>query len=183
MSTLSQQPCRKCRTLNPVGNQYCRKCGAVLEVSTTEVRAQPRPIKPTIKEIRWRWIALGALVVLGVVTLLLGIFITLTYLIMSSTFEQTKDLAAAAEHFGGVMAGGAMVFIAAFGIGGAATTWLSRQSSFVEPALSALIVVVLLTIIATSMVDGALWITGILVAPCIFMAGLGGRLAGRKVKS
>jgi hypothetical protein len=61
--------CRKCAAQNPDTNQYCHKCGCVLDVATSMVRAQPRTFIPFVQKFRWRWVALSALVIMGTTTL------------------------------------------------------------------------------------------------------------------
>jgi hypothetical protein len=168
-------PCRKCGTPNPPSNQYCRKCGAVLAVATALVRAQPRTLIPLPRGFRWRWVALGALVILGTATLVLAATFVAGTAVLGSGLEggSLRGLGAGASGF--VVAAGAALLVAFF-LGGWLTSRLSRVRRVAEAAIAALAVLVFLAVAGAALSTDLVAVAAALALPCVAAAGLGGRL-------
>lgn len=167
--------CRKCAADNPDSNQYCHKCGCVLDVATSLVRAQPRTLVPFVQRFRWRWVALAALVIMGTTTLAaVGIGAA-----AAGTFDQGiagESLGAVAAKAPGFAALAVAAVLAAFALGGLVSAKMSRGRTVAESALAALVVLGLLTGAGSSVSRDAPLAGAILALPCAFVAALGGWL-------
>ena len=77
-----KEPCRKCGTENPVTNEYCCSCGAVLQISTSVMKAQPKAKLPIVNSFQIKWVFTGLFVILGLGTVAsaLALFIFQTFL-------------------------------------------------------------------------------------------------------
>lgn len=170
-------PCRKCGAPNPLGNEYCRKCGAVLSVATAEVKAQRKPVLPAVKQLKWGWAFLGALIMLGIITILLGAVFFLAKVVFDvKSAGASPDLRTLASDFLGVSIIAALAFLAAFGLGGAAVSWMSRSRLVLEPAIGAFMVLALLAVIGSVLSRDLGIAAGVMLMPSAALAALGGRL-------
>jgi hypothetical protein len=170
---MDAQPCRKCQTPNPATNQYCRKCGAVLQVSTTMVEAQPKTILPFVKRFRWKWVALGVPVILGAATIALVGFAAIAAVVLGAS-AGTGSLSSLGSRAPGLAIGGGVALLVAFALGGLVVGKMARERSIAEPALAALIVLGVLAAAGTSLSGDALLIAAVLALPCAAAAGFGG---------
>jgi hypothetical protein len=172
-------PCRKCGTQNPQSNQYCLSCGAVLNVSTAMVRAQPKTLIPFTDRFRWRWVVLGTLAILGTATIaLVGVSVT-AMLVLESELE-AGSLGSIGARVPGLAVAGAAVFLGAFALGGWIVAQMSRGKTIAEPALSAMLVLGLLAGAGSALSPDALMLAAALTLPCVFMAAAGGWFGGRQ---
>jgi hypothetical protein len=166
-------PCRKCQTPNPATNQYCRKCGAVLQVATALVQAQPKTLLPFTRRFRWRWVALGVPVILGAATLaVVGIAVAATAVLDSN--ETAGSLAALGSRAPGLAVGAGAAFLLAFAVGGLVVGRMAKERSIAEPALASLVVLCLLAAAASPLSGDAPLIAAVLALPAALAAGLGG---------
>ena len=173
------EPCRKCGTPNPVANQYCRKCGATLDVSTVEVKAQRRPVLPSLSGIRWRWVGLGALVTLGIVsTMLGGLAVIARFAISVGPGSVCVDLASLADRFIGLAIAAVATFLLAFGLGGMFTGWVARRRAAAEAVLASIAVLILTGSAGMLLTEDAPIVAAVLALPSAVLAALGGRLGG-----
>jgi hypothetical protein len=170
---METRPCRKCKTPNPVTNQYCRSCGAVLQVSTTLVKAQPKTILPLVRKFRWKWVALGVPVILGAATIALLAFVAASALLLDSAATSGSLSSLGARAPGLVVFGGAM-FLLAFALGGLVVGRMSGQRSIAEPALASLVVLGVLAAAGTPLSGDAALIAAVLALPAAIAAGFGG---------
>jgi hypothetical protein len=170
---MESRPCRKCKTPNPATNQYCRSCGAVLQVSTTLLKAQPKTLLPFVRKFRWKWVALGVPVILGAATIaLLGFTLAAAVLLdAGATGGTLRSLGSRAP---GMAVAGGVAFLLAFALGGLVVGRMARQRSIAEPALAALIVLGLLAAAGTPLSGDAALIAAVLALPAAIAAGLGG---------
>ncbi|MCP4602522.1 MAG: hypothetical protein GY847_18730 [Proteobacteria bacterium] len=141
-----------------------------------------------IDKIRWQWVGLGFLVILGLMAILLGALITISWLAFDLILEtQIRDLSAMTEEFIGLAIAAVTLFLAAFGLGGLAIAWLTGRSTVVEPAIAAVLVFGLLGVVGSALTDDALIVAAIISLPSVALAGLGGRMGefftGRKTKT
>ena len=173
------EPCRKCGTKNPKSNQYCLSCGAVLSVSTSMVRAQPKTLLPFTDRFRWRWVFLGTLAILGTTTLALGGVSVTAALVLGSKLK-AGSLSAIGARVPGLAVAGAAVFLGAFALGGWIVARMARGKTIAEPALSAILALGLLAGAGSALSPDALMLAAALTLPCVFMAALGGWFGGRQ---
>ena len=117
--------CSKCNTRNPVSNDYCRQCGAVLGVSTTMfLKAKSLLVLPATKELSWRWVGLGSLVIIGLMALFAIVLSLAAWLIVDfSSQSGGGDLGAIFNEFVGLSIVAGTLFLAAFGFGGVLISW------------------------------------------------------------
>jgi hypothetical protein len=150
----------------------------MLGVSTTLImRAKSLLVVPATKEMSWRWVGLGALVIIG----LMSVFVTglglIAWLILDfSSHTGTGDLGAIFNEFIGLSIMAATLFLAAFGFGGVLISWFSKPRTVYEPGLAAILVLILLGTVASSLVDDAAFLAGIMAVPAAILAWLGGRI-------
>jgi hypothetical protein len=176
---MDARPCRKCNTPNPATNQYCRSCGAVLQVSTTLVKAQPKTILPFVRRFRWKWVALGVPVILGATTIaLLGFALVATVLLGATA--GAGSLSSIGSRAPGLLVAGGIVVLAAFALGGLAVGRMAKERSIAEPALASLVVLGVLAVAGTTISGDAALIAAVLALPCAAAAGFGGGFGGRK---
>ncbi|MFO8073080.1 MAG: zinc ribbon domain-containing protein [Polyangia bacterium] len=175
------EPCRKCGTPNPPSNQYCRKCGAVLSVSTGMVRAQPRTLIPLRRGFRWRWVALGALAILGATALSFAALVAVVVLALGRRIDGSS-LGEIGSRAPGLAATALGVLLAAFAIGGMITSRMSRLRRVGESALAALCVLGFLAAVGTTLSSDAALVAAVMALPCAAAAGLGGRLGATSEK-
>ena len=170
---MDTRPCRKCKTPNPVTNQYCRSCGAVLQVSTTLVKAQPKTILPLVRKFRWKWVALGVPVILGAATIALLGFVVVAALLFDSA-TTGGSLSTLGSRAPGLAIAGGVVFLLAFALGGMVVGRMAGERSIAEPALASLLVLGLLAAAATPLSGDAALIAAVLALPAAIAAGFGG---------
>ncbi len=171
------QPCRKCHAPNPISNEYCRECGALLSVSTVAIMAQSGPILPAVKKIRWQWVGLGALAILGLIAVFLGILTLIAWLFIGVTGGiGVRDLGALTDEFLGLSIAAVTLFLAAFGFGGVTVALLSKHRIIFEPVIAALVVLILLGVVGSAMTNDAPFVAAIFGLPSAVLAGLGSRI-------
>ena len=164
--------CRKCGSPNPDSNQYCAKCGCVLDVATSMVRAQPRTFIPFVQKFRWRWVALCALVMMGTATLAAaGVGAAAVGMLSEGMASGSLGALAAKAPGLAVLAGAAA--LAAFALGGLVSARMSRGRTVAEAALAALAVLGLLAVVGSSFSSDAPLGAALLALPCAFAAALG----------
>ena len=177
MTDVEKKPCRKCGELNPVSNDYCRHCGAVLEISTIAVKAQRGPVLPAVRKIRFRYVFLTAAAMLGLMTVLFSIFAAVSWLVFDAAIEQRiENLGSVKGGFVGVTITIGSLFLLAFGLGGFGISWLAKRRSAVEPMISSVLVLALFTAIGLTISEDAPIITAVLFLPSVASAGLGSKL-------
>lgn len=170
---MGTRPCRKCKTPNPATNQYCRSCGAVLQVSTTLVKAQPKTLLPFVRKFRWKWVALGVPVILGAATIaLLGFAVAAAVLLDAGA--TSGSLSSLGSRAPGMAIVGGVVFLLAFALGGLVVGRMARERSIAEPALASLIVLGVLAVAGTPLSGDAALIAAVLALPAAIAAGFGG---------
>jgi len=167
--------CRKCGSPNPDSNQYCNKCGCVLDVATSLVRAQPRTLLPFVQRFRWRWVGLSALVIMGTTTVA-AIGVVAAAAVILGQGPAPDSLGAIAARAPGLAALTAVAVLAAFWLGGLVSARMSRGRTVAESALAALVVLGLLTAVGSSLSRDAPLGAALLALPCAFAAALGGWL-------
>lgn len=166
-------PCRKCKTPNPSTNQYCRSCGAVLQVSTALVEAQPKTILPFVRRFRWKWVALGVPVILGAATIALVGFAIVASLLLGAG-ATGGSLASLGSRAPGLAVAGGAVFLLAFALGGLVVGRMARERSIAEPALASLIVLGVLAAAGSALSGDAALVAAVLALPAAVAAGFGG---------
>ena len=164
------EPCRKCGTPNPEANQYCRGCGAVLNVSTAMVEAQRSLLLPASRGIKLRWIALGAASMLGFAAVLVGALVV----VVGATAGAAAGGGSVADRLRGLPIAASVVLLLAFGLGGVSVAWMSRGRTVLEPVISSLAVLALLGAAASTLSADAVWVAALLALPGALLAGLGG---------
>lgn len=174
MTDSLDKTCGKCGAVNPGTNEYCRRCGAIIGVTTAMIRAQKKPFMPRIQGVRWRWVGLGALVLLGANALAAGAAAGLFFAFFGPAAGVDAGLLG---RFAGLMAALGVAGLAAFAAGGAFMGFLSRQPGAAEPALAACLVIGLLAVVGSALTSDAILVAGLALLPCAAAAGLGGRMA------
>ena len=169
--------CRKCAAQNPTTNQYCAECGAVLAVSTVQIRAQALSFVPNLKRFRIRLMISAIFVMLGstfVALVFVGISIKASIsfdsLTSADTFrtigQKTPELAAATVLF----------VLAAFFLSGWLTARTSKSKASLESFAAALVAFVILGGTLWAVSDDAIIVSLVFAIPCASVAALGGRL-------
>jgi len=171
------RPCRKCGAPNPLSNEYCRKCGALLDVATAEIKAQRRPILPSVREIHWRWVGMSALVILGLMAILMGVLSLVAWLVFD-VINKAKfhDFGSMTDELAGLAIAAFTLFVISFGLGGLVVAWLTNQRTVVEPTIAAFVVLALLGVVGSAITDDALWAAAVMLVPSAALAGLGGHV-------
>ena len=172
MSEENLRPCRKCKAPNRVDNTYCRKCGAVLDVGTTEIRAQRKPVMPRFEGMRWRYVLIGIFVMLGFV-----------FFLSFAAFIAGRALGFGSGGIGSLATNiiqigfiAAALFFVAFGISGVVLAWLARDRITREVALSTVLVIGMLGVVGSLLTSDFLIVAGLLFLPSLASAVLGVRL-------
>lgn len=175
--------CRKCGSQNPDGNQFCNRCGCVLDVATALVRAQPKTILPFIQGFRWRWVALSALAIMGTTTLAAA-GVGLGAARVMGGGAAGGSLAGIASKAPGLMAVSGAAALAAFALGGFVSAKMSRGRTVAEAGAAALVVVALWTAVGVTFSGDAPLVGAILALPSAVAAAFGGwlgEIGGREV--
>ena len=180
MSTESLNKCRKCGTSNRADNAYCRKCGAVLYITTTQVNAQPKPVMPDPTGLKWRFIWLGVFVMLGLVSALLFFALFLG----SVTGIGANGLSGLVEDLFRLVLLTGVLFFVAFGLSGLVMAWLSKRSVTKEVVIASSVVVALLGAAGSTLTTDLLVVAGMVLPLSAAAAWLGAKLvACRKASS
>ena len=167
------EPCRKCKTLNPSSNQYCLSCGAVLNVSTAMVRAQPKTLMPLRNRFSWKWLLLGTLAMLGISALaLVGGGALLASSIGAAV--GSGSLTSTAAKAPGMAVLCAVLFLLSFLLGGWAVARMSKGRTVIEPVIASLLVLGILGGASASLSPDAIWIAAVAALPCALVSALGG---------
>jgi hypothetical protein len=150
----------------------------MLGVSTTMIlRAKSLLVVPVTKEMSWRWVGLGALVIIGLMSVFVAVLSLIAWLILDfSSRTGNGDLGAIFDEFVGLSIVAATLFLAAFGFGGVLISWFSKPRTVYEPGLAAILVLVLLGTVTSSLVDDAALLSGIMAVPAALLAWIGGRV-------
>jgi hypothetical protein len=88
----------------------------------------------------------------------------------------TRDLGAIFNEFVGLSIAAVTLFLAAFGFGGVLISWFSKPRTVHEPGIAAVLVLALLGTVASSLVDDAALLSGIMAVPAAILAWIGGRI-------
>lgn len=179
MGTAAQKSCRKCGTPNPEDNVYCRKCGALLDISTREIEAQPKPVMPEEEGIRWRYVGVGIFVLLGLTVCFLG---AAAYVGFRMNLGQSGLTGLVADFFTFLTVMG-VLFLLAFGIGGVVMGWISSRAVTKEVMIAAVVVIGLLGAAGAALTDDLLIVAAILLLPSMGAAWLGTKSRRRGARS
>jgi hypothetical protein len=163
--------CRKCSAENPDTNQYCKNCGAVLEVSTKMVMAQPKTIIPPIKRIKKRWIIYGMLIMFGsiAVATLLSSFII--FMIFNASDKNITELW---YNNPGLPVFIVAIYLILFFAGGLIITVITKSVTVAEPAIAAVLAIICIGAAAGSISGDALYGVMILTIPGSVSSAAGG---------
>ena len=170
MSTAPEKLCRKCGTMNPAENAYCRKCGVVMSISTGLIRAQRKPLMLRSKGIRWRWVPLGALIMLG--TAALG---TVGGAALGLRPILGGDAKAALL---GSAISTVVLFFVAFFIGGLLLSRLCGRPAFPEALAASVLAVLLLGMVGSVLATDLVIAAGLVLLPSAGAAWLGAYAGG-----
>jgi len=172
-----RQPCRKCGKPNPSSNDYCRQCGALLEISTAMLQAQKRPIMPIVKGLSWKWILISTLVTIGFAAVLLSGVALLAWLFFDrASSPGPTDLASTLKDFAGFAAGGVTAFLLAFGLASFTIARIAGRPTAIEAVISAFAVHSLLATVGSALTSDAIYVAILMVIPSAVVAGLGGKV-------
>lgn len=162
-------PCRKCGTSNPTSNQYCKQCGAVLRVSTEVVRAQRAPVSPVDTRFKFRYVLIGALVMLGLSAAAVGL----------ALLCGVRNGVSEAGIVGGLMMftlSVGTIFVVSFGLSGALLSLFADRAVGRESFVAAVLVIAALGVIGSTVVFDLLITAGVLLLPTAFAAWIGARV-------
>jgi hypothetical protein len=165
--------CRKCATPNREDNVYCKKCGAVLDVQTTAVKAQKKPVVPQLKEMRWRYVFIGVFVMLGIVSLMSAVALLAGQGLGFGALG-FEGIASDIVRTGAIAAG---LFFVAFGLSGVVLAWLARARITREVAIATTLVLAVFGVVGSLLTADALIVAGLLWVPSVASSVLGARLA------
>ena len=170
------KPCRKCGTPNPMENIYCRKCGAVLSVSTGVIRAQRKPLVLRYAGMKWRFVPAGLFIMLGVAALGLGAAALLGVGPALSGGELGAGILNTILFIG-------LLFFIAFFIGGAVLSLISRRTAGPEAILASILAVMLLGVIGSALATDLLIAAAVALLPSAGAAWLGARVGALGVEA
>ena len=163
--------CRKCGTANPSGNAYCRKCGVVMSVSTGLIRAQRSPLKIRDTGMKWRFVPVGLLIMIGTIALGTGVSTVLGLRPMMMGGDATAGL------LGSAIATTILFFVSFF-VGGALLSRLSKRTATPEAVLSSALAILLLGVIGSALAADLMIAAGIALIPSAGAAWLGAHVGG-----
>lgn len=173
---MSSQPtitCRRCQTPNRTDNAYCRKCGVALNISTTEIRAQRKPVMPKLRGMQWRFLFVGFFVMLGIVFTLVAVSaFTARVLGLGGT-----SIDGIAQNVLPLTFATAGIFFVGFGVSGYVLAWLARRRISTEVAVSTTLVLALLGVVGSLVTPDLAIVAGVAFVPSLVSAVLGVRLA------
>lgn len=180
---LDTDNCRKCGAKNPPENEYCASCGAVLLVSTSQMKAQPKPVVPLVHRFEKRWLVTSIFVFFGVWVMSLVAFFVFANLFFDASLADIKfgetDLHAS---WMPVLAPALAVAMLMYLGAGMLISQLATDSKTLETVFGALIVSVLVGS-SGSMVSSDFLLASVLFGiPGVMAAGFGARLGGKKFK-
>ncbi len=166
---MEYKPCRKCGADNPLENGYCKKCGAVLGVATSVIRAQRKPIVPEDTSVRWRWVLIGVPMMIGLLSVL----------------NAAGALVGVHSLFGKAMSGGniaghvlmiAGMNIVSFFIGGAVLGRIAKRTATRESVIASASAMILLGLVGSVLTKDLLITALIAVIPSTAAAWAGARI-------
>ncbi len=175
MDINSDKTCRKCGTKNPKQNDYCRRCGALLAISTTLIKAQKGPVLPLVKEVRVKYVILGAAAMLGLITVLLVAGGAVALLLFDVSLGSSGG-GSGSGNLIAVLVGTGVLFLLGFGIGGFALSWLLKGRPIAESVIATFLVLALLAAIGYPLSNDAPIIAAIWLLPSVLAAALGNKL-------
>ncbi|MCU0663028.1 MAG: hypothetical protein MUC50_11965 [Myxococcota bacterium] len=173
MNEQLSMPCRKCGAPNPPSNQYCRKCGVVLSLSTAMMQRQGKPILPPVREVSWHMVLLACALCLGFSVLTQG---TLAAISVGLGLKLGPDLGSAMRSLVGVLAISGGLFLLSCALTGAAITWLARRTLVKEPAIGVVLMSAVVGGCLAVLSTDALVVAAIASVPGAAAAALGGLL-------
>jgi hypothetical protein len=171
MAAILTKPCRKCGTDNPVENVYCKKCGAVLGVATSVVRAQRAPLSIASTGIRRRYILLGVPMMVGITAVIIGVTAVLGLQTMLSRSGTEKGLLNSA-----LMA--VVLFVVSFFPSGLLLARMTRRSVVKEAMIASVLAVLLLGVLGSAVTTDLLIAACVALVPSVGAAWLGARIGG-----
>lgn len=161
--------CRKCATENRADNIYCKKCGAVLDVKTVQIKAQAKPVAPKLRGIGWRYVLIGVFVMLGFVCFFGGAAFLVSKMLgfFSGGFESIAD------NLLSIGIGATALFVVAFGISGVVLAWLAKERITNEVSISATVVIAALGAAGAAVTVDIAIVAALLFVPSVVSAVLG----------
>ncbi len=168
------KPCRKCGTLNPPENTYCRRCGAVLGVATAVVRAQRAPLTPLATGIQYRFVLLGIPMMVGIA----AVVTTAAAVLGLGPLEHgAEGMSKGILNLALITAG---LFVVSFFPGGMLLSRMTRGAATREATVSSLLAVLLLGVIGSTWTVDLLIAASVALIPSAGAAWLGARLGGSR---
>ncbi len=180
--------CRKCGTQNPATNQYCAECGAVLAVSTVQMRAQSVSFVPNLKKFRVRYMISTIFVMMGssfVVLIAMGILIKFSISFDSLTAANTFRTIGQKTPILVIVS--ALFVLSAFFLSGWLTARMSKSKASIESFVAALVVFAIVGGAFWAVSDDAIIVSLVFAIPCAVVAALGARLgckgSGKRIET
>jgi ribosomal protein L40E len=161
------EPCRKCKTENPLTNEYCSNCGALLSISTRELKAQPKAKIPIINSFEIKWVFIGIFVILGVATIAIFLAVMFSMFFLKNGEMNFKSTASTFVFIVSIFSG------ISFAAGGAVISYMSGKSKVIESLISSFICALLLGIAGSSVSSQFLTVIMILIIPFALLSAIG----------
>lgn len=173
--------CRKCGAKNPESNQYCASCGAILQVSTAMIAAQPKSAFLQYHRFQNRWLIISIFVLLGVwvISALATLVFSALFLnisVESMTFGETEMTTSAIP----ILFHGLGILSVSFFLAGFFISRIARDTKIVETVVSAIIVSIFIGVSGTIISADFLIASLLLGLPGAVAVGLGARMGGKK---
>ena len=175
--------CRKCGALNPAQNDYCASCGAILQVSTSMMKAQPKPVTPVVHRFEQRWLLTAVFVFLGVWVLSLVFFVVFARFffhasINDMSFGETGIQTRMMPVLLPALAVATLLYLGA----GVLISQLAQTAKTLETIIAAALVSILIGVAGSIISSDFLLVSVLVGAPGVVVAGIGARLGGKKNK-
>ncbi|MBN2526878.1 MAG: zinc ribbon domain-containing protein [Deltaproteobacteria bacterium] len=173
--------CRKCGAANPPSNQYCAACGAVLQVSTAMMAAQPKAVAPHMHQFEKKWLFASIFVFLGVFVICVALFFVFATLFLDAV---ATDVA-----FGETALKTGLIKVMVFTLilvtvlyfaAGILVSRLAQDKKTLEAALGTMISSIAVGIGGSLFSSDFLLLSLVCGIPGAAIAALGARIGGRK---
>jgi len=168
--------CRKCGEVNPLSNEYCASCGAVLTIATSEMHAQPLAVQPDLKRFEFKWVITGVLIMLGTGTLAVAAGVLWGVVVFRNGLGGVEGIESTASKMLVVLS---ILTGISFAAGGAIISIMSKKARIAEAVVSSMLAAALLGIAGLNISSDFLNAIFMMVIPGSLLAGAGAHAAAK----
>lgn len=179
--SLKTDKCRKCGAGNPTTNQYCASCGAILQISTGMMEAQPKAVTPSYHSFEKRWLLISVFVLFGFVAVAAGVIVLLASIFFQASVSDMEfGLTGINTSAIGMIVLTVIVVSGLFFGAGMLISSLAKDVKQTETVLASIIVALIIGIFGQIVSSDFLWVSLLFFIPSTICVGIGAWVGGTR---